>query len=91
MGNPYDTLAKTALHDAKLKRWREMSPQDKAMDRVLTILDRVSGGRTAERATRGDALELLLNEDGDSSDGDSIDLMVRGWQGCVRVAGGGRR
>jgi hypothetical protein len=66
-----------------------MSPQDKAMDRVLTILDRVSGGRTAERATRGDALELLLNEDGDSSDGDSIDLMVCGGPCAVCERGGG--
>ncbi len=41
------------------------------------MLERVTAGGSGAGTTRADALQALLNEDGDSTDGDSIDLMVR--------------
>jgi hypothetical protein len=53
---------------------------------VLTVLERVTAGGSGGGPTRAGALQTLLNEDGDSTDGDSIDLMVGPWPACARLA-----
>ncbi|KXZ49183.1 hypothetical protein GPECTOR_22g773 [Gonium pectorale] len=94
---PIEIALRNSLHDAKLKRWKAMTPREKAMDRVVSIIERARarnprrfGGYYFEDA-KG-RVRPALDERGADTDYDSVDMMQGvdtdgdlglGWDGAT--------
>lgn len=45
LDNPWSVIARNAQHDAKLREWRSLGPQDKVIAKMADILQQVGGTR----------------------------------------------
>ncbi|KAG2495216.1 hypothetical protein HYH03_006822 [Edaphochlamys debaryana] len=94
---PFEIALRNQLHDAKLKHWKGLTPQEKAMDRVVSIIERVQArrpGRWGNYYTTDDKgrVRPVLDDMGDDTDYDSIDMLQGvetdgelglGWDGAT--------
>ncbi|EFJ49752.1 hypothetical protein VOLCADRAFT_104196 [Volvox carteri f. nagariensis] len=80
LDHPFDIAARNSLHDAKLRRWKEMTPREKALDRLVAIIDRVQSrnpGRFGSYYYEDDKgrIKAALGEFGTDTDYDSMDML----------------
>lgn len=40
-GSPFDTVVKNIAHETKLKRWKHLSAEEKAADKLADVLEQV--------------------------------------------------
>lgn len=87
LGNPWTSLAKGAAHEARLKEWRAMGPQEQVLDKMAGILEAADarrargsrsrwGGRVEGGGARVGARAFGALDAAGSDGEDSIDLMV---------------
>mmetsp|Transcript_15921 Transcript_15921/g.34385 ORF Transcript_15921/g.34385 Transcript_15921/m.34385 type:complete len:916 (+) Transcript_15921:178-2925(+) len=86
--NPYNVVIRNAKHEQKLKDWKTMSAEEKAMTKIADIIEQVGGERMARRAAYGFSgpeyysrdshgrLMENLDSQGNDTEYDSMDLMV---------------
>ncbi|PNW82944.1 hypothetical protein CHLRE_06g300550v5 [Chlamydomonas reinhardtii] len=97
LDDPFEIALRNSLHDAKLRKWKAMSPQDKAMDRIVSIIERVqrrNPGRFGAyyREDEKGRVRPVLDSDGADTDFDSVDMIQGvdtdgdlgpGWEGAT--------
>ncbi len=42
--SPWDVLARNALHDQKLRDWKHAGPEERAFDKLASVMQKVTGG-----------------------------------------------
>ncbi|GAX76343.1 hypothetical protein CEUSTIGMA_g3789.t1 [Chlamydomonas eustigma] len=86
--NPYDVILRNANHEAKLRAWKQMEPEEKAMTKMMEIVEQVGTERIARRYNAGfqsagyymrdekGRIVQDLDSYGNDTEYDSMDLMV---------------
>ncbi|GLC49066.1 hypothetical protein PLESTB_000178800 [Pleodorina starrii] len=97
LDHPYEIALRNSLHDAKLRRWKGMSPREKALDRLVGIIERVQArnpGRFGSYYYEDEKgrIRAALGEFGEDTDFDSVEMMQGvdtdgdlglGWDGAT--------
>lgn len=79
--NPWNTLIKNSVHEAKLREWKSLTPEEKAAQKMVEVLDAITPAKAMEPSyIKNEHGEWEPRTDGegnwDDGEGDSIDLMV---------------
>ncbi|GFR52136.1 hypothetical protein Agub_g14651, partial [Astrephomene gubernaculifera] len=77
---PFEIALRNSLHDAKLRKWRGMSPKEKALDRLVSIIERVQSRHPARPASyyfedETGRVRAEHRDHGGDTDYDSIEML----------------
>ncbi|GLI62117.1 hypothetical protein VaNZ11_004653 [Volvox africanus] len=80
LDHPLDIAARNSMHDSKLRNWKGLNPREKALDRLVGIIERVQArnpGRFGSYYYEDDKgrVRAALGEFGSDTDFDSVEML----------------